>query len=647
MIQFPTVEKIAEKRRTGCIYPNGETLAAVRRTGAGRAGVPGRDWKMANKAGVDMADTHPADGRRDENGEAKDAHPAFRSLESRPFEHQLAQIESFGAIKAHNRGVLKQRQGSNSSWDSGTFRSNGSSGYVANNNNNNNFFSNNASNYNNYNWNLKGVDYNVNDDGAINNYPFHKSSNNINNANNGNSINSNTAANYKNKNRRNQPQNFVHMNGPNINYNGGGGGSSTNNYSNQKRYKVFSTYPNQQAADPQSMDNQNIYPNLNAPVNMLQHLQKQQQQQQRQKQQSVQSTQPTNLLESFLFQQLSHQSQSSGLSTPDAYSHLQNPFSTFNLGTTNTLNSTLLNTEYDLNSAAGNSDIFGSRLTFPDLSNEMVNPSSLLPMFSSATSSAIIPKSMSSDVSNPTMGGGNASMLGNMNMNMNMNMNIDMDTARNMEMDANQNLNSKMVNTSSLAGYNIKHSSNPNKSAEPSVHTSINTSTGTFPFEQVQSRLSKLDTFPSVNVQSVTDQTDAMSVSTPVGSGAHPNSSHVSLGSSVPSNSTNRENSLTIMPDLLDNSSTTICTNISNNNSTSVLTTATTKTSPTLVDPLESIWKRTQNSNSTLMDGSDFGSTDDDGKKSSIDFLSLGFASGNLDDASKLKETGLFGTYFS
>ena len=147
---------------------------------------------------------------------------------------------------------------------------------------------------------------------------------------------------------------------------------TSGNYKTPYKYGVDGNYPFQQTPAE--------YVNASNPMNLLQQLQRQQQQQQQlyiqqqqqQQQQQVQQQQQNgNLLESFLYQQLSNQSQQSLHSPALTAASIGFDY--------NNLTSSTLNTPTE----EKNPDIFGNG----SINNNMVDPTSLLPLFNRTPSS--------------------------------------------------------------------------------------------------------------------------------------------------------------------------------------------------------------------------------------------------------------------
>lgn len=160
-------------------------------------------------------------------------------------------------------------------------------------------------------------------------------------------------------------------------------------------------------------------------------------------------------------------------------------------------------------------------------------------------------------------------------------------------------------NTNSL----LSHNNNSTKSLPANKINNNFTNTNNVLFQHQQSqpnRKATLDALPQLNLQSIIDNQDITSNVTTPGSISRPNSSITSLGSSAPSSHVNSDHQ-------------------ENHSSAS-----NTSSKSTLVDPLESIWRRGRESSGKNPHGIDFS-----------------LETSYFDDPDKLKESGLLGKYFS
>jgi hypothetical protein len=149
------------------------------------------------------------------------------------------------------------------------------------------------------------------------------------------------------------------------------------------------------------------------------------------------------------------------------------------------------------------------------------------------------------------------------------------------------------------------------------------------------SRSSKLDMLPTLNlgatmatataVTSTTENKDTTAASTPDGI-TRTNSSHTSLGSSIPSLLTHRDTSTSVISEVLESTSVSpIIENDDNNSKQTVL-----------VDPLESVWKRSRELSSNFPDPM--------GIFTKFDSKTEDVLNSNRE---KLEKNGFYDTYFS
>ncbi|ODQ48542.1 hypothetical protein PICMEDRAFT_9078 [Pichia membranifaciens NRRL Y-2026] len=521
------------------------------------------------------------------------------SLEESPFEYQCAEIDHIVSVRAAiKEGLDLKHGGSINSWESSNY----------NNNTNYNSGSNYSLNYRNYEYNNGhtnitgnssnyGVNYDNGNMGSGNHLMYKYNNNNSNNYNNRQNNRQNSKGNYKNKNKRmNQAQNS------NQTLNQVNNNANSTNYNGQRRYKNFNSFPDQQQLDQQNMlynsmvgmnqtmDTSVLNGGLSlgaSPGNLLQQLQQQQQQQQQLH---------------FMNKGLQNPQVEAGTQEQGQNTHLLESFLFQQLSSQNQVQSPSckhvqnpLETQLQsLGNTGGSMDsIFARGTGFSNISNnEISNTSSLLPKLNT-TSQQQQPIHRTTTDSHLTSY-------------------------------SNSTSNSNSVSAPNSASNNESSSSSSNYSFQPS-----------------QLKPFKFDSLSPFNFQSLMDQPE---ISTPGSTITRAGSSLASLGSSIPSSSTNRENSLSFMSDMLDSNGTSTNMNLSNLSNTTGLS-----STMTMVDPLESIWKRGHNTNSTISNSSNLVSTPgENGSKASDDF-GMGTYVGNLNvaDGNRLEDIGLFGSYFS
>lgn len=169
--------------------------------------------------------------------------------------------------------------------------------------------------------------------------------------------------------------------------------------------------------------------------------------------------------------------------------------------------------------------------------------------------------------------------------------------------DYNLNTNKDFPNTNSLLANN-------NNSTNSLLYNNSFSNTNNVLFQHQKNQPSgraTLDALPQLNLQSIIDTGEMVSNVTTPGSISRPNSSITSIGSSAPSSHVNSDNH-------------------ENHSSTSNIS-----SKSTLVDPLESIWKRDRDSSG----------------KNSQALHDISFETKYFDDPDKLKDSGLLGKYFS
>lgn len=465
---------------------------------------------MAAVVGRDVGATNSYPRNVDNMAQMPVSDPVVSS--STPFQYQLSHIDRIIQIKAHNRDVVVKKNGNLNEYN---LNKSTTAGVHGNNLLNAKSFTYGGNNDYNLNANNNAMNYKGNK-GRRQNQSMSQMQNMYQNVN----MNTNT-----NVSMNNQYQSNVNYNQSNVT-----GQLFTNN--NQRKYKYLSNTNNN---TKQSYEQQNMYvTNISNPVNLLQQLQKQQHQQQiDQQNQQYGLNQNTNLLESFLIQQLNNQSQVQSQSqSTQSYLNLQqntNSYDSISQSIPNRLNqgtesyNSPTSVMFDYKTLNATNTINSNEM------NELINPSSLL------------------------------------------------------------------SNTNSVPTNNIKNAF-------------TNTNNNMFQHEEVNVK-PKLESLPSLNLQSIVDQQQEITsnVTTP-GSVTRPNSSITSFGSSVPSSHMNSESQ-----DIKSSTSNTSSKN-------------------TLVDPLESIWKR------------DCGNSSDTTSQILGDFNLENTYFNNTD---KLKESGIFGSYFS